>query len=435
MSKQTSLLVAGFLLATSMLWPITGSADTSGIDRHRELTVGILVDAVLAGNGRLEAARERLEAARARVEPAAALDDPRVTYGVAPGTADGTKTPAGESRGLNQRIEIRQRLPWPGKLGLREDVAAFEAQAQKDDRAAVRLQLEALAKAAYADWFHVREALAINAASRALVDELRRTAELRYASGLAERGDVLRAESRLQQLRRQRLQLDRRAQQAVATINALLNRAPGATLPRPAAWPAERPLPDIALLQERALEQHPQLAGLNDRIAASNARERLARADFKPDFDVFLGYNGLWNNRDKRWLVGVSINIPIGRSKRNARVDEAVATTRSHRADLLDRRAQLRADIHHAHAAVREALADIALHREELLPLAAETLSAARSEYSSGVGRFLEVIDAEQQQLNAELGLVRARADYLIAMARLERWTGGPVPSGSTSKP
>ena len=72
----------------------------------------------------------------------------------------------------------------------------------------------------------------------------------------------------------------------------------------------------------------------------------------------------------------------------------------------------------------------IQVYEEQLLPLASEYLEASLADYRSGSGAFLNVVTAEQGNLNTELALERARADYFRRLAELELWTGGSVMVG-----
>ncbi|MBA3562592.1 MAG: TolC family protein [Gammaproteobacteria bacterium] len=409
--------------------------DRDPLDGLERVSTETLTRAVLARNAGLDAMQAALEAARARVVPAGALEDPTLTYGVAPQTVGGFRTPGGDYRGPNQRIEISQALPWPGKLDLRAEAARLEADAAGEDVEALRLDLAAAAKSAFAEWHYVHRALDINAATQALVDELRGSAEGRYAAGIASQQDVLQAEVELQRLKAERFGLDRKRLEIVARLNALLNRPPQSPLPAPAGLPQARPVPPFETLRAAALEEHPELELLSDRIAANEARAELAKKEFLPDFELFTGYNSLWDENVKRWIVGASINVPIGRDKRRAALDEARANTRRLEAQLEDRRSALLSALEQSRAAVAESVATVALYRDELIPLSIENLSAARAAYGAGGGRFLDVIVAEQRKLEAELGLQRARADYLMRRAELERWVGGALPREAAVEP
>jgi outer membrane protein TolC len=77
----------------------------------------------------------------------------------------------------------------------------------------------------------------------------------------------------------------------------------------------------------------------------------------------------------------------------------------------------------------------IGIFRTRLLPLAEDNLAAARADYRAGAGSFLNVIDAEREQLRTEDDLARARADYLRRLAELERWVGVPLLDAASFTP
>lgn len=406
---------------------ITGSAalaESANQNKTAEpaerLTAEGLAARVLEANPGLVAIEAAAEAAAFRVDPAGSLDDPMLSYGVAPLTA-------GDDRSINQRIDFNQKIPWPGTLAARESAARYDALAAERDVDARRLRVIAQAKAAYAEWYFVHAALKIHDATQALLDELIATAETRYATGRALKQDVLQAEVERTDLDNHLLRLLRLKATVQARINALLNQTPNAPLPPADVIPKAIDLPAFESMQGLALSRHPELAQLDARISASVNRITLAEKAFYPDFQVGVGYNSLWDNVDKRPIFGISINVPLDRSKRRSDLGRAQAEKRRAEWILIERRAELLADLTQARAEVVEAQSSVDLLRDQLLPLSTEYLEAAITDYQSGSGSFLNVITAEQRALNTELALARARADYARRLAELERWVGGPL--------
>ncbi|MCO6442060.1 MAG: TolC family protein, partial [Nitrococcus mobilis] len=176
-------------------------------------------------------------------------------------------------------------------------------------------------------------------------------------------------------------------------------------------------------LQQTAIETHPELERLQAQLAAQRAEVGLANKNFYPDFQLSTGYNSLWEEEDKRWSVGVSINIPWNRSKYRSLLDAAQAEAMRARWQLVDRRAELLAELVRTRAELVESSEVIELYQERLVPLARDNLDAALADYRAGAGDFLEVITAETKKLMTELRLARARADYLRRLAALERWS------------
>jgi len=413
---------AWLILSNSPVWGDSLQQETNGVETDQHLTAEKLAEWVIKANPGLASLHAAAEAAAYRIDPAGSLDDPRLSYGTAPLTS-------GSDTGLEQKIDFSQKIPWPGTLAARESVARHEAVAADRDVDALKLRVIAQAKSAYAEWRFVDEALDIHYATHDLLNDLIVTAETRYAVGRALKQDVLQAEVERTNLDNHKLRLIQLQTTVQARINALLNREPDTPLPKAAPIKLLTVLPPLENLRELALARHPDLARLDAKILAANSQITLAEKAFFPDFQVGVGYNSLWNDTDKRFLIGASINIPLDRGKRKSELSRARAEERRVKLSLIERRANLLADLAQARAEVLEAHESVELYNDKLVPLATEYLEAAIADYQSGTGAFLNVINAEQRELNTALALARTRADYVRRLAELERWTGGSLNS------
>ncbi|HUW28079.1 MAG TPA: TolC family protein [Sulfuriferula sp.] len=402
--------------------PDAAAGTTAGLSADR------LVQQVLQRNPGIEAMQAAADAANARIESAGALDDPMVSYVVAPNTAGGPR------QGLNQNAQISQKFPWPGTLALRSRMATAEAESADRQVTDLRLRLAALARADYAQWYYVHRALAINAENTRLVTHLRGVAEAAYASGQSPQQDVLQAEVALVRLQNQALELTRLQRTVQAKINALQNLDPDTAVPAPVDLPREIPLPTSTALQDAALAHYPMLQSLDARVSASRDRVDLAHKNNYPNVSLLAGYNSIMDLPAKRLTVGVAINIPFGGNHRGE-VSEANARLHESEAKLSDVRNQLLSDLDQTRATAAQAVATIRLYNGKLLPLIRLNMQAAEADYSngSGTGDFLKLITAEQQYLMAELELARARADFFTQLASLNYQTGGTLWPSSVS--
>lgn len=370
------------------------------------------------------------DVASARIESAGALDDPMVSYAVAPNTA------GGPGQGLNQNAQISQKFPWPGTLALRSRRATAEAESADQQVADLRLRLAALARADYAQWYYVHRALAINAENSTLVTHLRAVAETAYASGQSPQQDVLQAEVELVRLSNQELELRRLQHTVQAKINGLQNLDPDAQMPAPDELPGAIPIPTDAALRDKALAHYPLLQSLDARIAANRDRVDLAHKGYFPNVSVLAGYNSLMEMPAKRLTVGIAINIPFGGNHRGE-VNEAKASLHESEARLADVRNQLLSDLAQTRATAIQSAATIQLYNGRLLPLIRLNMQAAEADYGSGsgAGDFLKLITAQQQYLTAERELARARADFFTQLASLNYQTGGAIWPSPLSAP
>lgn len=422
MNSLLYVVAASLLMVTGPSAPARASTDAA----QGALQADELVTQVLEQNRGLAALEAAVREAAARQSRTGVLDDPELSWDTAPRTY-GSRIDQG------QNIRVSQRIPWPGTLGQQQVRAGHERMARHHQLEAARLEVEALTRTVWAEWFFVYRALEINEENLAVLGDLRSTVETRYAAGDARQQDVLRVEQERSRLEHQRIRYQRQQRSLRAQINALLHRPARAQLPPPALDPVVAPLPALPGSLDDVLQPHPELERLRSRVAAQEAGVELARLDAWPDLTVRAGYNSLWRDPDLRWTVGVNLTIPLDQRKRRAAVDEAEAGRIRSRMQLDEQRIQLQEQVVSAHAAAEESLHLIDLYRDRLLPLARETLNASMADFRSGSGAFLNVIDAEQERLRAELELLRARADYLRHLAELGQHTGGSLPAGNTT--
>ena len=129
------------------------------------LTATQLVAEVLKANPQLEVAQATWKASVARIAQQSSFDDPMLSYTMAPLTIGNNQTQYG------QRIEISQKLPWPGKLHLRNEVASHKAEAVRETINGLRLKLSATARSLFADWYYIYQAININQYNQVLLKE------------------------------------------------------------------------------------------------------------------------------------------------------------------------------------------------------------------------------------------------------------------------
>jgi cobalt-zinc-cadmium efflux system outer membrane protein len=388
-------------------------AEAKALDR------AALVEAVLARNPDVAATREGLRAALAKADQAGALDDPMVSYEVAPLSVVGDAP-------FGQRVELRQRLPFPDKRRLARAAGLAMAEAEAAEIDAVQLELAQMTSEMFDDYYVVDRALAINQHHRALMTEMKKSAEIQYVAGHASQQDPIKAEVELAELERERLGLEAERDQIIARMNGLLHRDPDAPLPPP---PAEldlalAPRGTSAELQALALVRRPQRDASRARIRAAQTELAIARRNHYPDFELMAGYDSMWDMPEHRWMVGVMIEVPLQRGKRRAAVEQAEAETAAMRYEddsLID---TIRVEVDRAHSRVVEAKAIVALNERKLLPAVRDQLNAARAGFASAQNDFMAVVEAEETSREAELALEMARAELSRRQAALARAVG-----------
>ncbi len=379
-----------------------------------------LVRLVLDRNPNVRAARYAWLAALERYPQVTALDDPMLEAGVAPRSIGSSSVDNAPKFGLSQK------LPFPGKLRLRGEAAVEEAEAASHDFAAVRLRLATMASLLFDDYYFAARSLGINAEHIALLEEFQRIATVRYEAGEASQQDPIQAEVELTHALHREIVLETAQRVTARQINVLLHRPPArllppapteALVPRGAADPSDQ-------LVELALEQRPELAAAEARVAAEEARVDLAWREYFPDVTVTGSYNQLWQERDLQPFVGIQVNVPLQVGRRAAAVDEAKARLQQARSQLLAIEDEVRLGVQSGADRLAEAQHVVRLFHDRLLPAARDQVDAARSGFETGRNSFLALIDAERNLRNAELGYEETLANLGRRRAELDRALG-----------
>jgi outer membrane protein TolC len=395
-----------------------------------ELSVEALIEQVLARNPSLAQMISAWQAAAARYPQVTSLEDPMFAVTIGPGTI----APDDATVEFAYRLEISQKLPFPGKLKLRGANALAEASAAGRDVDDMRLQLIESARMGFYDYYLVDRALAVNDESLRLLRDFRKNAETRYQTGLVPEQDVLQADVEIGREQDRRLELEQMREVTVARINTLMHLPPDSPLPPP---PQETKvtdvLPDAQALRATALSRRPDLQALADRIAAEETALALAHKEFYPDFEPFLMYDrfmgNISDNRDLATMLGLRLNLPVYRQRRYGAVAEAEARIAQRRAELARLSDQVNYQVQEAYARVQRSEKSVRLYRDSILRAAEANVKAAQSAYITAKIPFLTLIEAERNVVNLRDRYYEAVADYFRRLAALERAVGGPLPA------
>jgi outer membrane protein TolC len=398
-----------------------------------ELPVDGLVEQVLARNPSLSQMVAAWQAASARYPQVTSLDDPMFGTMLAPASFGSNNVEAG------YRLEISQKYPFPGKLGLRGQGALAEASAAGHDVDDMRLQLIESARSAFYDYYLVHRALTVNEESLQLLRRFRRNAADRYKNGLVTQQDVLQADVEIGRQQERGLMLERMRKVALARINTLMHLPADAPLPPPPQrLSLAEALPPVDLLHDHALAQRPDLKALADRLTTERAALGLAHKEFYPDFELTAAYDTIMGNgptRDLAPQIGFRINLPCRTARRYAAVSEAEARVAQRQAELARLTDQVNYQLQEAYEQVVESEKAVRLYDNTILPAARENVTAAENAYGAGKIPFLSLIEAQRNLVGLRDRAYENMAEYFRRRATLERVIGGPLAPGPEPLP
>jgi outer membrane protein TolC len=417
------MLVVAFvgLLAPRALW---GQEPSRDLELPAPLERQSLVSAVLQRNPSLEAMRQAWQALQQREAQARALDDPMLSYGLAPLSIGSGRV------NLGQEVRLSQRFPYPGTLRLRADMARAEADEAGQAFEAERLRLALGAAQLFDEYALLLRAFEINEQHVQLVEEFQRVATARYAAGLVPQQDPLQAEVEAAHLTRRQIVLRTNRDVVKAQINALLHRSPSAPLPIPAALTVPSgELPELAALEAEVATRRPEIGQREAVVRARQAEVGLKKLEGRPSFEAMASYNSMWMDGQHRLMVGVGVNLPVWRKRVGAAVAEAEARLQQARSERAAAEDEVRSGLRQAYDRLQELRQSVDLYQSRLLPATADQVRAALAAFKTSQTSFLSVIEAERNQRTAEMDFVEILRDYARARAELDR-AAGLVPGG-----
>lgn len=383
-----------------------------------------LVEEALARNPEIQAASRQVAKTKARVPQRGALPDPMLSYGV---MNEGRPVPfqtLGEAGFSEVYVGMQQDLPYPGKRGLREEVAQEEARAAEWALESVRRRVVAQVKEAYYELYAVDAALEIVERNRELLENLERVASARYTVGQGTQQHVLDAQVEVSRLE-ERISLLRQQRSVVeALLNSLLYRESLGPLGRPESLRPEPLGYEMDELWKMAEDASPALREQSQWVAAGERGLALAQRELLPD----LGVNFVYHNRgglDPYYTFGGTLSLPLyaGRKQRKA-IEEASEGLLESRHTFDAARARVRYEVTESYLAAKTAERLLSLYEEGILRQARLSLDSATAQYQVGRVDFLTLLNSWMRLLEYDLTYHRQIAEHEKALARLEPHVG-----------
>jgi outer membrane protein TolC len=188
---------------------------------------------------------------------------------------------------------------------------------------------------------------------------------------------------------------------------------------------------DTAALRREAMAAAPSVRQADAALSAARAGLRASRSSYLPT--VSLGAGLGWAGSDNTpyagtyrstWNYRLSVSFPLFNNlSREAGVISADANVDNAQARLRDARLALDANLTQQLAALDAAAASIDVSTVSVAA-AEEDLRMQRERYRIGVVTILEVLTSQASLEQAQVNLVQARYNYLVARAQIEALVG-----------
>jgi outer membrane protein, heavy metal efflux system len=420
----------GFLLLAPLL-TLALAVQSMAAESSSQLTLSEALNQALEKNPEIQLLMQRLQVMSARAKQAPYLEDPEIAIqlGGIP-----FANPTALDRAFTNSIGIRQKLPFFGKLGLKEKIAIQETKVAEQELRAKEREIVARVKTAYSELFMAQKSIEILREQADILRTLIRATEARYQVGRVTQQDVFKA--LLEQSDLENLLIVAEAERSTneARVNALMNRS----LQLPIMVPADMAVPEVVLkpaaLTDLALANRPELKGAQEDIERTERMYELVDRNRKfPDFMVGWDYWRMPTDEmaKDRYAGMVNITIPFSPwtiGKHDHEIEETRAENRAAKANRDAIMVMTLRELAELQAKVGAAKRSVTLYREGLLSQAELSFRAALAAYQSGRVEFVSLLEAQRALRDARMGYFKTVVSLIQSLADLERSVGVDLP-------
>ena len=319
-----------------------------------------------------------------------------------------------------------QDIPYPGKRGLRAQVANQEAEARRFQADSSRRGVLAQLKAIYFRLAYLQETWEILQRNDDVLRDLEKIAESRYSVGQGNQQEVLKAQLQHTKILQEIAMHHREVGQRQAELKQLLNRVQNSPDVRTVPLTLRRIPNTAAQLLELAKQQNPDIQEQQQMVKQSESRVELSRAEFRPDFNVqYMWQHNNGNTRDY-YMATFGLNLP-NRGRRKAELAQAEANREGARR-MLDAEQQRRlAEGQKQFVVAETSVEQLKIYKEGLIPQSEATLRSAQAAYQSGKLDFETLLNSFFDVFSLQIEYQRELADHETALAGLEALTGADL--------
>jgi len=269
-----------------------------------------------------------------------------------------------------------QEIPYPGKRGLRGQVANREADVRRVQIESVRRTVTDKIKAAYFRLAYLQQTLSVLERNDKLLKDVEQIVESRYRVGQGNQQEVLKAQLQSTKILQEITMHHREVGQLEAQLKQLLNRPQES--PNIQAEPlAARTLTYTASdLLSLAKQQNPDVQTHQAMLAKTESQVELAKKEFRPDFTVQYMYQNTNRKFRDYYMAGFSVILP-NRGRHKAELAEAEATRDQANKQLEAAVQQRLAEVQDQYVVAQTSAEQLKIYKDGLIPQSNATFQSA----------------------------------------------------------
>lgn len=341
----------------------------------------------------------------------------------------------GEFGMTGKEFSVTQKIPFPGKLSKLSSATESEAKAKKETYSNKQLELIKEVKMAYFDLFLAYKKRDVLNEQLNLIRQLITVTRSRYSLNKISQAEVLSLQMEEGNLMDQMLTAEKQIGLKTGDLNHAVGRGNHHQIGKPEDF--KKTQIDLSKLTEQAIGEkivakNPGLKAMNYEYESADTKLSYAKWNYLPDFEFRMAYTLREPSPGDRGVnfvsAGVGVTIPLwALSKESEEVRGASAEKAKAEAMLDEERIHLLHMVHTSYSELEAAYNRIKLLEGGLLPLAKQSVQAAKSAYLTGKMDYASILNVTRVRFQTELGYYEALANYESKVAEFESLLGEPL--------
>jgi len=347
-----------------------------------------------------------------------------------------------------------------GSLATKKDIYLSTNDYRKNDLTLKQALIDLVYQVEEAYWNLVFAHQNLEAKKQSLLraQDLLRQNEKKVRVGAAARIDVLEAKAEVASYESQLLEAEKNILTAEEQLKKILNISQSAEIVKPTDSPGVQSLaPDFTAFLQEALDSRPDILQARIELENHNIRVKYARNQMLPDLQLVASYyttgrggdqlifdpnsspfdlnrpvigviskdilkalDDVISNLYRNYSIGLSLSIPLGRSREKAQLAQA-------RIEMKKAFLNLKKVENTIYSELKEALKELAANRKLVesnqiaLQLQEQKLKAEEKKLSVGMSTNYQVLNYQRDYANAQSNALQSTINYNLTLARINR--------------
>jgi outer membrane protein, heavy metal efflux system len=367
----------------------------------------------------MNGAEAALEESRGRQVAAGAYLNPTVSGSAGRGSIRDPRTGVSIAE---RTITVEQPFEWPEKRAARQRAADAGFSGALAGIEEAKIALTAEVKSAFFQLLFAQQDAQLAKENLRTVEDFLKLISARVETKESPKFELIKATVELQKAHKDLARADNAIIVARANLNKVTGKALGEHFSIQGEFESIKAGLDLTALTEQALDRHPTLRRQEKAVEQAQFSLEHERAARLPNVSVIGQYHR--EAGDESMTAGLSVPVPIW-YRRQGEISTAMGAHHRAQAERIRAQHELEQVVTQYFQELQTAQRQIQVFEKGLLFQAKEALDIAQFSFRNGVASLLEVIDAQRVYRQTLLEFAQARADYSLALTRLEQSVGG----------